>query len=72
MKHVHAGIIIGGLLISVASPGVAFASCYSAKAVCYAIHDCVVDGGSNAAKIRAGANDTDPDSGGNQVWSGLN
>jgi hypothetical protein len=72
MKHFHAGIIIGGLLISVASPGVAFASCFSAKTVCYVIHDCVVQGGPNAARIRAGANDTWPVHGGEQVWSGLN
>jgi hypothetical protein len=72
MKHFHACIIIGGLLISVASPGVAFASCFSAKDVCYEIHDCVVQGGPNADKIRAGANDTWPVHGGMQVWSGLN
>jgi hypothetical protein len=72
MKHFHAGIIIGGLLISVAYPGVAFGSCYSAKTVCYEIHDCFVHGGPIAAKIRAGANDAWPVHGGKQVWSGLN
>jgi hypothetical protein len=71
MKHVHAGIIIGSLLISAASPGVAFA-CMSAKAVCKAINACVLDGGANATYIRNGAADTNQATGGHSVWIGLN